>query len=125
MTNSVVVFTVRKGNPKDIKTWDDLLKPGVQVVTPNPFTSGGARWNTIAALRRAARARARPTAQAIAYLNQLFGKHVVAQDSSAREAVQTFLSGKGDVAADLRERGHHRPAEGREGRLRHPDRRRS
>ena len=55
VTNSVVVFTVRKGNPKGIKTWDDLLKPGVQVITPNPFTSGGARWNIDRRLRRAAR----------------------------------------------------------------------
>ena len=97
VTNSVVVFTVRKGNPKGIKTWDDLLKPGVQVVTPNPFTSGGARWNTIAGYG-AQRAEGKTDGQAIAYLNQLFGKHVVAQDSTARQSVQTFLSGKGDVA---------------------------
>ena len=49
LTDSVVSFVVRKGNPDDIKTWDDLLKPGVEVVTPNPFTSGGARWNIMAA----------------------------------------------------------------------------
>src|SRR4051794_26760170 len=49
VTNSVVVFIVRDGNPKKIRTWDDLLKPGVQIVTPNPFTSGGARWNVMAA----------------------------------------------------------------------------
>ena len=49
MTNSVVVFAVRKGNPKNIKTWDDLIKPGVQVIEPNPFASGGARWNVMAA----------------------------------------------------------------------------
>jgi len=97
VTNSVVVFTVRKGNPKGIRTWDDLLKPGVQVVTPNPFTSGGARWNTMAAYG-AQLEQGKSDAQAIGYLNQLFGKHVVAQDKSARESLQTFTGGKGDVA---------------------------
>ncbi len=49
VTTSVVSFIVRKGNPKNIKTWDDLLKPGVEVLTPNPFTSGAAKWNLLAA----------------------------------------------------------------------------
>src|SRR5947209_19199472 len=49
VTDSIVTFAVRPGNPKHIKTWSDLLKPGVDVVTPNPFTSGGARWNVMAA----------------------------------------------------------------------------
>ena len=49
VTDSVVVLVIRKGNPKNIKTWDDLIKPGVEVITPNPFTSGGARWNIMAA----------------------------------------------------------------------------
>ena len=49
ITNSVVVFIVRKGNPKGIRTWDDLIKPGVEVIEPNPFTSGGAKWNIMAA----------------------------------------------------------------------------
>jgi sulfate/thiosulfate transport system substrate-binding protein len=97
VTNSVVVFTVRKGNPKGIKSWDDLLKPGVQVVTPNPFTSGGARWNTIAAYGAQLR-EGKTDGQAIGYLNELFAKHVVAQDKSARESLQTFVGGKGDVA---------------------------
>jgi sulfate/thiosulfate-binding protein len=96
VTRSVVVFVVRGGNPKHIRTWTDLLKPGVQVVTPNPFTSGGARWNTMAAYGGALRAGRTPK-QAISYLTQLYTKHVVAQPSSAREALQTFLSGKGDV----------------------------
>jgi sulfate/thiosulfate transport system substrate-binding protein len=96
VTRSVVVFIVRGGNPKHIRTWTDLLKPGVQVVTPNPFTSGGARWNVMAAYGGALRAGKTPT-QAIAYLTELFKKHVVAQPSTAREALQTFLSGKGDV----------------------------
>src|SRR5213592_1785022 len=56
VTRSVVVFVVRDGNPKKLKTWNDLLKPGVQVITPNPFTSGGARWNVMAAYGGALRA---------------------------------------------------------------------
>jgi sulfate transport system substrate-binding protein len=86
VTNSVVVLAVRQGNPKGIRTWEDLLEPGVEVVTPNPFTSGGARWNIMAAYG----------AHGIDYLKQLF-KHVVSQDKSAREALQTFAAGKGDV----------------------------
>jgi sulfate/thiosulfate transport system substrate-binding protein len=96
VTRSIVVFVVRGGNPKHIRTWSDLLRPGVQVVTPNPFTSGGARWNTMAAYGGALRAGKTPK-QAVAYLTQLYTKHVVAQPSSAREALQTFLAGKGDV----------------------------
>ena len=96
VTRSVVVFVVRSGNTKHVRTWNDLLRPGVQVVTPNPFTSGGARWNVMAAYGGALRAGKTPK-QAIAYLTELFKKHVVAQPSSAREALQTFLSGKGDV----------------------------
>src|SRR6266487_3794387 len=56
VTRSVVVFIVRDGNPKKLKTWNDLVKPGVQVITPNPFTSGGARWNVMAAYGGALRA---------------------------------------------------------------------
>jgi sulfate transport system substrate-binding protein len=96
VTKSVVVFVVRAGNPKHIRTWSDLLKPGVQVITPNPFTSGGARWNIMAAYGGALRAGKTPK-QAIAFLTQLFKKHVAAQPSSAREALQTFLAGRGDV----------------------------
>ena len=77
VTRSVVVFVVRDGNPKQIRTWDDLVKPGVQVVTPNPFTSGGARWNVMAAYGAQLRAGKTPK-QAVAYLQKLF-KHVVAQ----------------------------------------------
>jgi sulfate/thiosulfate transport system substrate-binding protein len=96
VTRSIVVFVVRGGNPKHIRTWSDLIKSGVHVVTPNPFTSGGARWNTMAAYGGALRAGKSPQ-QAIAYLTTLYRKHVVAQPSSAREALQTFLAGKGDV----------------------------
>jgi|SRR5436190_1960349 len=95
VSRSVVVFVLRDGNPKHIRTWDDLVKPGVQVVTPNPFTSGGARWNVMAAYGAELRAGKTPK-QAVAYLQRLF-KHVVAQPSSAREALQTFLAGRGDA----------------------------
>src|SRR2546422_7829220 len=95
VTRSVVVFIVRDGNPKKLKTWNDLLKPGVQVITPNPFTSGGARWNVMAAYGGALRSGKTPK-QAVEYLGKLW-KHVVAQPTSAREGLQTFLAGRGDV----------------------------
>jgi sulfate/thiosulfate-binding protein len=95
VTRSVVVFVVRDGNPKKLKTWNDLLKPGVQVITPNPFTSGGARWNVMAAYGGALRSGKTPK-QAVDYLGKLW-KHVVAQPTSAREGLQTFLAGRGDV----------------------------
>jgi sulfate/thiosulfate transport system substrate-binding protein len=95
VTDSVVVFAVRDGNPKHIKSWDDLLKPGVQVITPNPFTSGGARWNVMAAYGAWLKL-GKTKAQARTKLLQLF-KHVAVQDKSARDALNTFLSGKGDV----------------------------
>jgi sulfate/thiosulfate transport system substrate-binding protein len=95
ITNSVVVFIVRKGNPKNIRTWDDLIKPGVEVIEPNPFTSGGARWNIMAAYGAQLKAGKTPE-QAADYLLELF-RHVPVQDKSAREALQTFVGGKGDV----------------------------
>jgi sulfate/thiosulfate transport system substrate-binding protein len=95
VTRSVVVFVVRDGNPKKLRTWNDLLKPGVQVITPNPFTSGGARWNVMAAYGGALRSGKTPK-QAQGYLAKLW-KHVVAQPTSAREGLQTFLAGRGDV----------------------------
>jgi sulfate/thiosulfate-binding protein len=95
VTNSVVVFEVRKGNPKNIKTWDDLVKPGVDVLTPNPFTSGGAKWNIMAGYGAQLEQGKSPD-QALDYLGKLF-KNVSVLDKSAREAQQTFTSGKGDV----------------------------
>jgi sulfate transport system substrate-binding protein len=95
VTRSVVVFVVRDGNPKKLTSWADLLKPGVQVITPNPFTSGGARWNVMAAYGGALRAGKTPK-QAVDYLGKLW-KHVVAQPASAREGLQAFLSGRGDA----------------------------
>jgi sulfate/thiosulfate-binding protein len=95
VTNSVVVFVVRDGNPKKLRKWADLTKPGVEVITPNPFTSGGARWNVMAAYGGFIREGASPK-QAEAKLLALF-KNVSVQDKSARDALNTFLAGKGDV----------------------------
>jgi sulfate/thiosulfate-binding protein len=98
VTNSVAVIIVRKGNPKHIQGWADLIKPGVQVLTPNPFTSGSARWNVMAAYGAQIKEGKTP-AQAQEYLNSLF-HNVVSQDSSARNALQTFLAGRGDALID-------------------------
>ncbi len=95
VTDSVVVLAVRKGNPKHIEGWDDLIKPGVEVITPNPFTSGGARWNVMAAYGGQI-AQGKTPGQATAYLKQLF-QHVSVQDKAARDSLQTFTGGKGDV----------------------------
>lgn len=98
VTNSVAVIVVRKGNPKHIEDWSDLVKPGVQVLTPNPFTSGSARWNVLAAYGAQIKEGHTP-AEATEYLKKLFQK-VVSQDSSARKALETFLAGKGDALID-------------------------
>jgi len=93
--NTVVVFAVRNGNPKHIKGWSDLIRPGIDVVTPNPFSSGSAKWNILAAYA-AQRRLGKTDKQAIAYVQQLF-RHVVSQDTSGRNATNTFLAGRGDV----------------------------
>src|ERR687893_373353 len=95
VTESVVVFMVRKGNPKSIKTWDDLIEDDVEVLEPNPFTSGGAKWNIMAAYG-AQLELGRSEQQAREYVAELF-EHVPVLDKSARESLQTFSSGKGDV----------------------------
>ena len=95
VTRSVVVFAVRKGNPKKIRTWADLIKPDVDVVTPNVQTSGGAKWNVMAAYGAQRKIGLRPRAGG-RYLEKLYD-HVVSQDKSAREALQTFIAGRGDV----------------------------
>jgi sulfate transport system substrate-binding protein len=95
ITDSVAVIGTRKGNPKNLKTWDDLTKPGVQVLTPNPFTSGGARWNILAGYGAKSNNGADPAAGA-AYLQALFN-NVPVQDSSGRASMQTFAGGKGDA----------------------------
>jgi len=95
VNDSVVVFVVRDGNPKHIKRWQDLIKSGVSVITPNPFTSGGARWNVMAAYG-ALRRQGKSDKQAIQYLSRLF-HHVPVQPDSARTALQVFAQGQGDV----------------------------
>jgi sulfate transport system substrate-binding protein len=95
VTDSVVSFVVRKGNPKGIKDWSDLIKPGVKVLTPNPFSSGSARWNIMAAY--GAQIKAGDTdAQATDYLKALF-KNVIVQDASGSKALADFVGGAGDV----------------------------
>lgn len=95
VTDSVVVFAVRKGNPKNIQNWDDLTKPGVDVITANPVVSGGARWNLVAAYGQAIESGDTP-AEALEYVKSLLA-NVSVQDKSGRESLQTFAGGKGDV----------------------------
>jgi sulfate transport system substrate-binding protein len=95
VTDSLVVFAVRKGNPKHIKTWNDVIRSGIDVITPNPFSSGSARWNIMAAYGSQI-AQHRTKAQAVAYLTKLFA-HISVQDKSGAAALQTFANGKGDV----------------------------
>lgn len=94
---STIVFLVKKGNPKGIKDWDDLVKPGVQVITPNPKTSGGARWNYIAAWGYAYQKNNKDEAKAQEFVQKLF-KNVPVLDSGARDSTNTFVQkGIGDV----------------------------
>ena len=96
VSKSVVALIVRKGNPKRIRTWDDLLRPGVKVLTPNPFTSGAAKWNILAAYGAKSGRGENPPA-GLGYLRRLITEHVVVQDKSGREALNNFTSGTGDV----------------------------
>ena len=94
---STIVFLVRKGNPKQIKDWDDLIKPGIGIVTPNPKTSGGARWNYLAAWAYALKQPGGNDDKARDYVGKLF-KNVKVLDSGARGATTTFTErGIGDV----------------------------
>lgn len=94
---SVVVIAVRKGNPKGIHDWNDLLKPGVEVVTPNPFSSGSAKWNLLAPYAAESDGGKNPQA-GLDYLGKLISKeHIKVQPKSGREATETFLQGTGDV----------------------------
>jgi sulfate transport system substrate-binding protein len=87
VTTSLVSFVVRKGNPKNIKSWDDLLKPGVEVITPNPFTSGAAKWNLLGAYAHGG----------LPYVEKLINDHVKVQPKSGRDALSAFTGGQGDV----------------------------
>ena len=86
-----MVFIVRKGNPKGIRTWDDLLEQDVEVITPNPFTSGAAKWNLLAAYGDS------DSGRGLDFVRELVDEHVKVQPKSGREALQTFLDGQGDV----------------------------
>src|SRR5580692_9635189 len=110
VTDSIVSFIVRPGNPKHITTWADLVKTGVGVVTPNVFSSGSAKWNIMAAYG-AELALGKTHAQAQQYLSKLL-HNAVAQPSSASAALQTFLSGQGDVLLDYEDDAVYAKAKG-------------
>lgn len=93
---SIVTIVVRPGNPKNIQNWDDLLKPGIEVVTPNPFSSGSAKWNLLAPYAAKSEGGTNPEA-GLAYVNQLVTEHVKLQPKSGREATEAFLQGSGDA----------------------------
>jgi sulfate/thiosulfate transport system substrate-binding protein len=95
ITDSVVSFVTRKGNPKQIKDWSDLIKPGVKVLTPNPFSSGSARWNILGAYGAQTKA-GKTDVEATDYLKSLL-KNVPVQDASGAKALADFVSGSGDV----------------------------
>ena len=103
---STIVFLVRKGNPWKIKDWPDLIKPGVHVVTPNPKTSGGARWSYLAAWAYAEKAPGGNAAKAKEFVTQLY-KHVPVLDTGARGATTTFAQrGIGDVLLSWENEAH-------------------
>ena len=112
---SVVAFVVRPGNPKHIHSWNDLVKPGVQVVTPDPFPSGSAKWNVLAAYG-AARKSGLSDHKAVKFVTRLF-KNVVAQDSSGSNAAKTFFAGKGDVLITYESEAYAAFAAGQQGKL--------
>jgi sulfate/thiosulfate-binding protein len=115
VADSVVSFVVRPGNPKHIHSWQDLVKPGVQVVTPDPFPSGGAKWNVLAAYGQARKA-GLSNQEGIQFVTKLF-KHVVSQDSSSSNAANTFFSGKGDVLITYESEAYAAFAAGKPGKL--------
>ena len=93
---SVVALVVRKGNPKNIHDWDDLLKPGVQVITPNPGSSGSAKWNLLAPFAAKSDGGRNPQA-GLDYIAELVRDHITVQPKSGREATTAFEQGQGDV----------------------------
>jgi len=96
LTDSVVVFLVRKGNPLNIHSWDDVIKPGVKVITPNPESSGSAKWNILAAWAHAANAPGGSDAKAQDFVTKLL-HNTVAMPGSGSDALASFLAGNGDV----------------------------
>ena len=95
VTNSVVAFGVRPGNPKNIDSWDDLVTGDVEIITPNPFTSGGAQWNLMAAYG-AQLEQGKSEEEGLEFVGQIL-ENTPVQDASARDSLQTFIGGKGDV----------------------------
>ncbi|MBO0864986.1 MAG: sulfate ABC transporter substrate-binding protein [Mycobacterium sp.] len=93
---SVVTLVVRRGNPKNIKDWDDLLRPGVEVITPSPLSSGSAKWNLLAPYAAKSGGGRNPKA-GLDFVNQLVSQHVKLRPGSAREATDVFVQGSGDV----------------------------
>jgi len=94
---STIVFLVRKGNPKDVKDWGDLIKPNLKVITPNPKTSGGARWNYLAAWAYAEKAFGKDEGRVLDFITKLY-KNVPVLDSGARGSTTTFIQREiGDV----------------------------
>jgi sulfate/thiosulfate-binding protein len=98
-SDSAVVMVVRKGNPKHITGWSDLIKPGISVVTANPATSGSARWNVMAGYGAMLKEGKSP-AEALAYLKTLITKNVTNEPDSGSDALAAFVGGKGDVLLD-------------------------
>jgi sulfate transport system substrate-binding protein len=113
--DSVVAFVVRPGNPKHIHTWPDLTKAGVQVVTPDPFPSGSAKWNVLAAYGQA-RKSGMSNAKAIKFVTKLF-KNVIAQPSSGSSGANAFFSGQGDVLITYESEAYAAFAAGKQGKL--------
>ena len=113
--DSVVAFVVRPGNPKHIHGWKDLTKPGVKVITPDPFPSGSAKWNVLAAYG-AARKSGMNDHKAVQFVTKLF-KNVVSQDSSGSNAANTFFSGEGDVLITYESEAYAAFAAGKHGQL--------
>ena len=93
---SVVSLVVRKGNPKNIKDWDDLLQPGLEVVTPSPLSSGSAKWNLLAPYAAKSNG-GKDSAAGLDFVNKLVTEHVKSRPGSGREATDVFLQGTGDV----------------------------
>jgi sulfate/thiosulfate transport system substrate-binding protein len=115
VADSVVAFVVRPGNPKHIHGWRDLVKPGVKVVTPDPFSSGSAKWNVLAAYG-AMRKSGLNDHKAVQFVTKLF-KHVVSQASSGSNAANAFFSGEGDVLITYESEAYAAFAAGQKGQL--------